>query len=262
MAQRTAADVSAGGDFSVSRIRNANEFLLQSRKISDDYERHFEPHIAAVRKKYVVSPGGKPPSLVDESLEAHCRAYVVNALLAALNWRLDTKPEDRLPNLVPEAPIESLERGTICRLDYLGLERETHRPLLVVETKRPSSSLPKLANLPDSPVAFPGIISQGLNGEPLMREWPKWLATLRDYIGAVHEKANQPPRRVVLTNGKWLILFLDPFDAFLKKGAPNPDSIFVFENRFDIEQRYRELFRYLEHGAVVEETPGLTLGEL
>ena len=55
----------------------------------DDYNRLFEPRIAKVRAEYAKGPVGKPSPSVDESLEAHIRVYVVNALLAALNWRLD-----------------------------------------------------------------------------------------------------------------------------------------------------------------------------
>ena len=188
----------------MSRVRNADEFLLRFRKACDDYNRLFGPRVAKVRAEYAKSPVGKPPPSVDESLEAHIRVYVVNALLAALNWRLDAKPEDGLPNLIPEAPIASEEKGTTRFLDYLGFERQTNSPLLIVETKRPSSVLPQLMTPFDSS-SDPEIISRGLAGEPLMGQWSEWLACLRDYVCSVHAKTRQTPRRVVLTNGKWLV---------------------------------------------------------
>jgi hypothetical protein len=260
MAERTTADIPAGGDFPVSRVRNADEFRQQFRQICDDYEQLFRPRIVEVRTKYAKSPTGGPPSFVDESLEAHVRVYVVNALLAALNWRLDTKPEGGLPHLVPEAPVESLEKGSTRFLDYLGLERQTNKLLLVVETKRPSSPLPQLVDFPAS--SFPEILCQGLTGKPLMSEWSKWLATLRDYVRSLHTKATQPPKRVVMTNGDWLILFLDPDNAFVQEGTPDAGRVLVFEDRSDIEQRYGELYRYLEHGAVSGEIPGLMPAEI
>ncbi len=116
----------------MSRVRNADEFLLRFRKVRKAYEDIFAHRIAQVRAQYA----GKPEEgLIDKSLEAHVRVYVVNALLAALNWRLDQNPEDGLPNLIPEAPIRSQHSGTIRFLDYLGMERETINPLLIVETK-------------------------------------------------------------------------------------------------------------------------------
>jgi hypothetical protein len=89
----------------MSRVRTATEFLQKFRKVNDRYEHHFRPSIDKIRKRYAESPPGKLSSIVDECLEAHSRVYMVNALLAALNWRLDIAPEDDLPNLVPEAPI-------------------------------------------------------------------------------------------------------------------------------------------------------------
>jgi hypothetical protein len=59
-----------------------------------------------------------------------------------------------------------------------------------------------------------------------------------------------------------LILFLDPSDAFLDGGTLNPDRILVFSEWSDIERRCANLFRHLEHGIVLGETPGLTPGEL
>src|SRR5262245_20873479 len=105
-------DVLLGGDLPLRRVPSACELLRRFRKACDDYNRLFEPRIAKVRAEYAKNPVGKPPPSVDESLEAHIRVYVVNALLAALNWRLDAKPEDGLPNLIPEAPIASEEKGT------------------------------------------------------------------------------------------------------------------------------------------------------
>jgi hypothetical protein len=169
-----------------------------------------------------------------------------------------------LPNLVPEAPIASLEKGTIRFLDYLGLERHTQRPLLVVETKRPSAQLPRLSRPSGDFLSphLPEVISRGLAGEPLVGQWPEWLSTLRDYIRFVHARANQAPRRVLLTNGDWIILFLDPCDAFLEGGTYDAEHILAFSKRSEIEQRYTELFRFPEHGTVVGETSGLTPGEL
>jgi hypothetical protein len=263
MAESPTTCIPARGDLPVSRVRTATEFLQKLRKIDDQYQQLFRPRIDEIRKNYVQRPLTKPP-LADESLEAHSRAYVLNALLAALNWRLDVAPEADLPNLVPEAPIQSLEKGTVCFLDYLGFERDSTCPLLVVEAKRPSSILPRLAKLSDdsrSP-SYPEVISRGLMGERLLREWPQWLSTLRDYIRSVHTKAAHAPKRVVLTNGDWLILFLDPSDAFLEGGTCDAKSILVFSDRSEIEQRCTELFLSLEHTTVVGQAPALTLGEL
>ncbi|WP_148228641.1 hypothetical protein [Thermus scotoductus] len=238
------------------RVRNADEFLLRFRRIFEDYEQLFAPSIAQLRAQYAGKPG---EDLLDYSLEVHAREYIVNSLLAALNWRLDAQPEEGLPNLVPEVPVRSSQRGTLRFLDYLGRERQTNNPLLIVETKRPNAELPQAWN----PAAtYSEIISMGLAGEALNGEWSKWLGDLRDYVRSIHNNTEKAPRRVVLTNGNWLILFLDPPDAFLEGGTHNPNRILVFENRTEIERRFSELFRHQEYQHVLGKPPVLTPGEL
>src|SRR5438477_10270000 len=92
-------DVWLGGHLSVSRVRNAGDFLLRLRRIRDEYDRTYSPTVAAVRAMYAGTP---EQGVLDLHLEAHVRAYIVNAFLAALNWRLDVSADERLPNLVPE----------------------------------------------------------------------------------------------------------------------------------------------------------------
>ena len=239
----------------MSRVRNATEFLLRFQRIQDDYEKLFAPRIAQIRLVYAGTPNERN---LDSVLEHHIREYFVNAVLAALNWRADRNPKDDLPNIVSEAPVRSQKTGTIRRLDYLGLEKDTNEPLLIVETKRPSAKLPH----PGGASSYPEIIARGLKGSDLGGEWNEWLTGLRDYVRSVHEKTQSVPRRVVITNGKWLLLFLQPSDSFLDTGTCDSDAVIVFADRSDIEERYWELFNHLEHGLVLEKARLLTLGEL
>ena len=244
----------------MSRVRNATDFLLKFREIRERYEGLFRHRIAEIRTTYANNRSERPPPAVDESLEAHSRVYLVNALLAALNWRLDQAPEQDLPNLVPEVPVESSQQGTTRFLDYLGFERETYNPLLVVETKRPSSLLPRLVN--NNSASSEEIVSRGLSGERLIGDWSEWLSTLSDYVRSVHSRVQKVPQRVLLTNGDWLILFLDPSDAFLDAGTRDPGQIIVFLDRNDVEARYSELFRNLEYDQVAGGPVALELAEI
>jgi hypothetical protein len=132
----------------VSVVANADSFALACRRLQGNYEATFKYRVAEVRAQFgKVLPDGERQTaldLLDEALEAHARAYIVNGILAALNWRIDSRPEDGLGELIPEAPVLSLLTDTTRFLDYLGLERNTTLPLLVVETKRPSGALPQL----------------------------------------------------------------------------------------------------------------------
>lgn len=240
----------------MSRVRNADEFVILFRKMSEVYRRHFAPTIAMIRQKYV----GKPEEdHINSSLEAHERVYLVNAFLAALNWRMDTSPEGSLPDLIPETPILSEERGSIRFLDYLGFERDTKHPLLIIETKRRSVPLPQAWS---AATTYSEIVSNGLAGKRLKGKWTNWLNDLRDYVRSARARTGIVPRRVIITNAEWLILFLDPSDAFLEGGTYNPNRILVFRDRSEIEDRFSEVFRHLEHQLVLGETPLLTPGDL
>lgn len=241
----------------MSRVRNADEFLLAFRNISAQYDEFFAPRIAGVRQKYI---DRLEPNFIDSSLEAHARAYFVNAFLAALNWRLDAKPSDSLPNLIPEVPIRSEKEGTIRFLDYLGLERDTMHPLLIVETKKPSIILPQVSNSIDT---CSEVISKCLSGECLDGVWHKWLNEDHgDYVRSAAARTGIAPKRTIITNGLWLILFLDPADSFLEGGTRDPNKILVFADRKDIEDHFTDIFRYLEHHEVLGQAPVLNLGSL
>jgi hypothetical protein len=242
----------------VSRVRNADEFLLEFRRIRKAYEGLF-PLITQIRAKYTGEP---EKGVVDQSLEAHAREYAVNAFLAALNWRLNARPEDGLPSLIPEVPIRSEERGSIRFLDYLGLESHTVNPLMIVETKRPNAQLPSSWEPASTYLDYSEVVSRGLAGEPLKGEWNAWLQDLRDYLDSAYARAEKVPKRVVMTNGNWLIVFLDPSDAFQEGGTRDPDRVLVFRDNTEIESRFSELFLRLEYQQVLGETPALTPVEL
>ncbi|RLI52964.1 MAG: hypothetical protein DRP09_16830 [Candidatus Thorarchaeota archaeon] len=59
----------------MSRIRNADEFLLKFRQICRNYERIFGSRIAEIRQKYASGP---ERDLIDCNLEAHVRVYIVS----------------------------------------------------------------------------------------------------------------------------------------------------------------------------------------
>lgn len=260
----------------MSRSRNAEDFRQKYLKIRSNYEYTYRGQIERVRAMYEYSEAAIARSYPDELLEAHFREYFVNSFLQALNWRLNISPDEGLPNLIPESPVASVSRGTKRRMDYLGIERDTQRPLLIVETKRPGSPLPERKKPTDRQAleqsvsdSWPSVIADGLCGQELTGKWNEWLKDLRDYVLDVQDKSHAIPKRVMLTDGRWLILFTDPADSFLPSGLRDPNRIFAFiyeddENhkRDGIAGRYIEIFELLEHHRVLGETPALTIGEL
>lgn len=248
----------------MSRVRNAVDFQKKYFDARENYEKVHRPRVETVRALYK-KKAGNDYSDIDDLLEAQLRQYLIDSLLRALNWRLDSKTHDKFPNLIPEAQIQSSESTNTKFLDYLGLNRE-NKPLLIVETKRPNSLLPKKVKIPGATdIHTPSVessastISSGLKGDLLSGEWNKWLKTQKDYVQSAFDQRGEAPRRVVITNGSWLIIFINPQDSFLHTGTVDPDNILVFEN---IEQSYQEIFRWLEYQRVLNEAPPLLIEEI
>jgi hypothetical protein len=265
----------------VSRVRNADQFLTEFRCRRQIYEQYYVQMSVRVRRKYTGLPisADERAALLkaeeDALLEAHARVFMINSLLGALDWRMDVPVEEDVANLVPEVPLASVDHKTTRFLDYLGLEHSDGRPLLIAESKRPSCKLPALYAPPKARRSFPGedsiadserviadVIAGGLAGQSISSEWNEWLVTLRDYVRSVKQQSGHTPKRVVITNGNWLILFRDPANAFLANGSCDPTNILVYKNRDSIERRFTELFCELEHQSLLSERPALTLGEL
>lgn len=258
----------------MSRVRNALEFLQRYHQARDRYESVHRPRIEAARARY--DQDINIPDDDDDLLEAQLREYFVDALLAALNWQLDAGGEDGLPSLIPEAQIRSSKSGNTRFLDYLGSNGGGDDPLLIVETKRPNSLLPKrkdaagkgdVHSVADEPMA--SVLCDGLKGVGLTGTWNEWLETLRDYVNSVFDQSDHVPRRVVITSGRWLVIFVDPADTFLAAGTCHPDRVIVFvmgdgawSENDEISTRYNEVFSLLEHQRVLNESPALTAGEI
>lgn len=236
----------------MSLSRNADESLHHFAQARGAYERSRRHLLESLKGDLLADLTDAALPLVDEALEAHVRVYIVDALLDALNWRQHTEPGGPEANLVIEASIRSLETGTRRFLDYLGLDTDERHALLIVETKRPSARLPRIRQKANPAATFADAISLGLRGSALDGDWDDWLHTLRDYYTSTIQKGLGAARRVVITNGDWLVLFLDPEDALLQGGAVDRTKILVWEDRAELELRYPELYRELEHGSLLK----------
>ena len=85
-------------------IRNATEFISELRNVRARYTERYGRRISEIRSRYAGLPGDRIPGFQEDALEIHLRTYYMNALLQALNWRLDSTMEDGLPSLLPEVP--------------------------------------------------------------------------------------------------------------------------------------------------------------
>jgi hypothetical protein len=199
---------------------------------------------------------------IREILEAHVREYFINAFLLALNWRISAAPEDGIPNLAVEVRVKSRSNGRMRFIDYLGSDGPTSVPLLLLEAKRPGYELPYVVGPGPPSATYRDIIARGLARERLSGEWNEWLESLRDYANSAERQWGRYPRRVVITNGDWLVAFLDPKNAFAKGEDADALRILVIQKGEELEKRSSEIFMELEYHQVVGKSPPLHLGEL
>ncbi len=89
------------------------------------------------------------------------------------------------------------------------------------------------------------------------------LSSAKDYVNSVAAQYGYSPRRVAITNGSWLILFLDPTQTFVN-GNINSDTIVAFINPNEIYNKAAEIWEYLEYTNVAGtiESRSCDLGEL
>lgn len=258
----------------MSRFPNANDGQQFFRNELRKFNEHHKSKIEQIRRKYSDNPLNQTPPELDDLLEAHVRRYLIDRLLISLNWNILAEDNFEVTNLVPEAPIVSATHRTTRYLDYLGMDRETGGALLIVESKRLGSPLPALkkrlttgaGKSPELDVAH--AILAGLIGDELLNNWGEWLATLRDYFLTVEQRGDSTPRRVVITDGNWCIVFREPKTTLLFPDRSTHDhiSIYLPTESEDIgaafEANFIRIFESLEYGCVLGQIRALTLSDL
>lgn len=228
----------------MSKFLHSGQFRDNLAIIRDVYENTYRNQLKRKRDLASNNPTGRPSPPVDECLEYHARTYIINGMFEALNWPLQC--DDGLPAFIPEAPLESLERGARRFLDYFGFSATTQKPLIIVEAKRPSLKLPSDSNHSET-------IANGLKGDNLGKKWNEILQTMKDYVISTAAHFGCAPLRAVITNGSWLILFADPAQTFLNDDL-DVGSIIVYADHNEILNKAAEVWEYLEYTNVAGKT--------
>jgi hypothetical protein len=210
-----------------------------------------------------------------DPLEHVTRRHVVDHMLEALGWSLDRMNEE----MIEEARV----RGeTTLFLDYLGVAPQARLPRMIVEAKawaKPvvTPSIRGEAGLgPDDTTGSGTGLALIAEGErlaeliaraikhhkdggsrersPVSLEWADWVATLHQYVVDLHSASDHVVSRVVITSGRWLVIFSDPKTTFVKKGEVSAKSISVFIGPKIIEGS-DHIFDLVARSVVIDEIP-------
>jgi hypothetical protein len=98
-------------------------------------------------------------------------------------------------------------------------------------------------------------LKRGDTSRAILTEWAEWLRDLRTYVASIGELGQATLRRVVITAGRWLIVFEGPVAAFIQPGMPSISHIHCFVSLDDIVERHGALFRLLHRQRLVDTLP-------
>ncbi|MCS0612904.1 hypothetical protein NX783_09140 [Massilia kyonggiensis] len=186
-------------------------------------------------------------------VEAQVRTYLIDPILKTLGWQLNLASE-----VLVEAAVDPTDTGENRRfLDYFGRETDetVARPLLIVEAKRASASLPgaptmqQYERLEKIVGAFAAISAGEKKTRHIGAEWITWLKTLVDYVRRIYVGYGTAPKCVAMTNGEWFLVFTNPHATFIDN-SPTTDDIQIYESLEAVIRRVGEFHAALSFGSL------------
>lgn len=165
--------------------------------------------------------------------EHDTRVYFFDKLLTLLGWRLGLDGD-----VAEEARIKA---DTTKFIDYLGLNTETHVPILIFEAKawdKPFISGKGAANRQKAPaeLLIEAIKHLNRNGSkdtaPVVGDWHDYLDQLAGYVKTSKNNYEHRVRCAVLSSGSWLLIFTDPTATFCEDEVDESKFQIFFENQY------------------------------
>lgn len=190
-------------------------------------------------------------------LERATRRFLIDGILRALDWN----PDD--PTQVSEEARSWTPSGERLYFDYAGIAPEFRFPVVIIEAKAFDTPLPRrqrgieVAEL-SMPAFLAKIIDSVKNTDATLRDtsdWGQWLGDLRTYVASLGEDGQSMLRRVVITAGRWLVVFEEPIATFVYAGSANSSHIHCFASLESILDRHADIFKLLRRNLLVDTLP-------
>lgn len=200
--------------------------------------------------------------------EAQVRQYIIDPMLEALGWKLSDPAY-----MVVEAGVDPASDKQHRRfLDYLGVgRRDECQASLLVEAKRLSHELPAHDEGMDLRLVMTNALKEAKKAErapngkwkrsPLSAEWLDVLTTLFDYLTRLHSSSHGAPRRVLLTNGDWFVVFIDPVKTLVSHDFAANDLL-VAPDLEQASESAASLFVHLAYESFTDSLPEQTAADL
>lgn len=193
----------------------------------------------------------------NDLLERRTRRFLVDGILRALGWDSDD------PGAIREEARSSSGTGDPLYFDYLGFAGDARTPVLIVEAKGADIDAPKprngavLSSLETARLLAKEIaIKKGAAGSSgVTAEWRGYLEDLRIYVQSLDAAGRSTLRRVVITTGKWLVVFDDPMATFVADGLPDANSIHFFSSMENMQAEVEKIYLLLHRRCLVDDIP-------
>jgi len=248
----------------MSRVRNPETFRYHIREARGQYDLKVRPFYMRMHAKFK-SEKKRPleettayDDRFNECLEIQAREYLINNILRYLNWNPQWSLADDDPKITIESGIRvpSFKEKEIRFMDYYGFEKnDPELPLLIVEAKHPNQSLPE-HNIRKKRVDYVTTIKMILEGEAINETWRGYLQDdLGVYVNTIKERTGRYPKRVMMTNGIWIIIFTDPEASFCGNKDIDEKYILVYEDPKTIDDNYEVIFKNLDYYHLCEDIP-------
>lgn len=197
-----------------------------------------------------------------ESQEAQNKKYLIEPMLQALGWDVNDPRfvvvEHEVPPL-PQGGIVSIGESRFldyhCRISDSVVGQQS---LAIAEAKRLSASLPvpQASGSLEHSTMFARALERRLVHEEsaLPRYWSTWLDSIVDYARRVQHVTGSPPKRAVITNGNWYVVFANP-DTSLANGPPSSGDIFIFRDLAEVHVRAKQFYELLSYSSLRGDLP-------
>lgn len=189
---------------------------------------------------------------VGEPHEHMTRVHFLDELVELLGWSLGLGGD-----MAEEARLKG---ETTTFMDYLGVRADTNAPALLIEAK----AWDKAFLQPRRTEAFEALtlLGEGINhwrngGEakdsPLAGQWHAYINQVGGYIKGLKERYGHTLPRAVITSGQWIVVFIDPVQAFVE-GTVEDVKIKIFQKQ-NFKAQASELFLLISKKALAAEAP-------
>ncbi|WP_406868419.1 hypothetical protein [Paraburkholderia fungorum] len=218
------------------------EFIQRFADLID----RFNASIAAdARPEFAGAEAGDPH-------EHTTRVHFLDELVELLGWSLGLGGD-----MAEEARLKG---ETTTFMDYLGVRADTNAPALLIEAKAWDKAFlePRKKNSFDPPVLLGAGINHWRSGgeekdSPVAGQWHAYIKQVGGYVKGLKERYGHTLPRAVITSGQWIVVFVDPVQAFVE-GTVEDVKIKIFQKQ-NFKAQAGELFSLLSRKALAAETP-------